>query len=435
MRTKSFIASLLLMPVLMGTSGGVQLLIKRQSAAEDKRFAVIDRTPGGRIFPLLEKAAAEHNEKTVDPETGVKTHARFLLENIPPSDADPSAVNVQRLELSNRVRAGEFWGFVEIGPDVLKKFSLFSWTKGTKPDTPEGGRYLRYQTNHPTYEQFPAWAQTQIFLAIMSLQSGIPARSLQTDKIPLLTREGLSQRDPITGRIVDPPLIHQVARFIIPGALAGLMLMVIMLSATPSMHGVVEEKMQRIAEVLLGSLPPFQLMMGKLIGLMGVSLTIAAVYLGGAYWAASYYGFTEFLPVPLLAWFVLFQVLAVLMYGSLFLAIGAAATDIKETQTLVMPVVLLACIPMFILSVAMEDPNRPLVVGTSFFPPVTPMLMMVRLAIPPGPPLWQPLLAVGLALAVTLACVYAAGRIFRVGILMQGKGARLAQLLQWIIRG
>ena len=62
-----------------------------------------------------------------------------------------------------------------------------------------------------------------------------------------------------------------------------LMLMVVMVGASPLVQSVLEEKMQRIAEVLLGSIPPFQLMMGKLLGTVGVSLTISAVYLGGAY--------------------------------------------------------------------------------------------------------------------------------------------------------
>jgi ABC-2 type transport system permease protein len=123
------------------------------------------------------------------------------------------------------------------------------------------------------------------------------------------------------------------------------------------------------------------------------------------------------------------------MYGSIFLAIGAAASDVKETQTLVLPVILLACIPMFVLRNALENPNHPLVVWTSFLPPVTPMLMMVRIAISPGPVWWQPWLSVTLAIATTIACVYAAGRIFRIGILMQGKGARFGQVLNWAFRG
>jgi ABC-2 type transport system permease protein len=96
---------------------------------------------------------------------------------------------------------------------------------------------------------------------------------------------------------------------------------------------------------------------------------------------------------------------------------------------------LVACIPMFILGNTLEDPNHPLVVATSFVPTATPMLMMARLAIPPGPPLWQPFVAVVFVLAVTVGCVWAAGRVFRVGILMQGKGAKLAQMVQWVFRG
>ncbi len=230
-------------------------------------------------------------------------------------------------------------------------------------------------------------------------------------------------------------MVHLIARFAVPAGLVALMFVIIMLSTQPAMQGVVEEKMQRIAEVLLGSIPPFQLMMGKLLGLLGVSLTVAAVYLGGAYWAAKEYNFLEFLPASTLMWYIVFQILAVFMYGSIFLAIGAAATEIKETQTLVMPVMLLACIPMFILGSALEDPNHPLVVGMSFFPTASPMLMMARLAIPPGPPTWQPLLAAVIVLALTIACVWAAARIFRVGILMQGKGAKLAQMFQWVFRG
>ncbi len=316
-----------------------------------------------------------------------------------------------------------------------------------KPRVPEEGeessgadprRYLRYQTNHPTYEAFPAWAERQLILAIAREQLGLLGMSskIEENVQPIrLQREGLTEWNPRTNTIVDPPIIQQVARFVIPAVFVALMFVIVMLASTPAMQGVVEEKMQRIAEVLLGSLRPFELMMGKLLGLMGVSLTVSAVYLAGAYWAAYHYDLTDLLPVPLLAWYVVFQMLAVLMYGSLFLAIGAAAADIKETQTLVMPVILVACIPMFILSQALEDPNSPLVVGTSFFPPVTPMLMLARIAIPPGPPVWQTMLAVALVLVVTTLCVYAAGRIFRVGILMQGKGAKLGQLLQWVFRG
>jgi len=200
------------------------------------------------------------------------------------------------------------------------------------------------------------------------------------------------------------------------------------------MQGVVEEKIQRIAEVLLGSVSPFQLMMGKLLGLVGVSLTMSGVYLGGGYWLAHHYGFARFVPVDLLLWFLLFQALAALMYGALFVAVGAACSDIRETQNLLLPVMLLAMAPMFVLTKVLTEPNGPVSTWMSFFPFATPMLMIVRLAVPPLP-LWQPVVGILVVLATTVLCVWIAGRIFRVGILMQGKGANIGQLVRWVVRG
>src|SRR5262249_10800663 len=148
---------------------------------------------------------------------------------------------------------------------------------------------------------------------------------------------------------------NRVAAVLAPGLIMVLMFMLVLMSATPLMQGVVEEKMQRIAEVLLGSVQPFQLMLGKLIGMAAVSLTIAAVYIGGAYWAAHHYGLAEHAPLSLVLWFILFQTLAALMYGSLFIAVGAACTDMRETQNLLWPVMLLASLPMFILGNVLRE--------------------------------------------------------------------------------
>jgi len=83
----------------------------------------------------------------------------------------------------------------------------------------------------------------------------------------------------------------------------------------------------------------------------------------------------------------------------------------------------------------LEEPNGPVATGLSFFPFATPSLMVARLGVPPGVPLWQPLAGTALVILSTVACVYAAGRIFRVGLLLQGKGADFAQLLRWVVRG
>jgi ABC-2 type transport system permease protein len=210
---------------------------------------------------------------------------------------------------------------------------------------------------------------------------------------------------------------------------------VVMLGAQPLMHSVMEEKTLRIAEVLLGSVRPFELMMGKLIGMVGVSLTVATVYLVGVYFALKQAHYDQYFPTDVIWWFIMYTVLAVLMFGSIFAAVGASVSDLKESQNLLTPVMLVAFAPMFVWMNVVREPNSTLSTVLSLFPTATPMLMIVRQVVPPGIPIWQPILGTVLVLLTTATFVWAAGRIFRVGILMQGKGAKISDMFRWLVRG
>jgi len=97
---------------------------------------------------------------------------------------------------------------------------------------------------------------------------------------------------------------------------------------------------------------------------------------------------------------------------------------------------LLATFPLFVWFNVIHEPNSSFAKWVSLIPTATPMLMIARLAVPPQSlPWWQPTLGVILTLVTTLFCVYAAGRIFRVGLLMQGKGARIGEMIKWVFRG
>jgi ABC-type Na+ efflux pump permease subunit len=176
-------------------------------------------------------------------------------------------------------------------------------------------------------------------------------------------------------------------------------------------------------------------MMGKLIGTVGVSLTLATLYMGGAFYALYQTGYGHLFPAHLVWWFVTFQCLAVLLYGSLFIAIGAAVSDLKESQNMLMPVMIIVVAPMFVWLNVIREPSATFSIVASLIPTATPMLMLMRQAVPPGVPLWQPLLGIVLVLATTGACVFVAGRIFRVGLLMQGKGASIGEMMRWVVRG
>jgi len=433
-RSKAFIVTLVLMPVLMGASVLVQIAFKRLEDTTEKTFAVVDRSPGGHIAEALQADVEMYNAHlTTDPKTGDRIHPAVRLEVVPPAGPDPDAILQQRADLSRRAESGELEAVVEIGPDV------YSLRTDPNPDAAGDSQVVRWQAKKPGEDFIARYLDRRINDSIQRQRfaaAGIDPARVQALQQPVPLRPtGLTRPNPQTGRPEDTAEERRLTNFFLPAILIGLMFVVIMIGATPAMQGIVEEKGQRIAEVLLGSVTPFQLMAGKLFGIVAVSSTMAAVYLGGGFVVAARYGLTDALTPGLVVCFLGFLLLALLIYGSLFIAIGAAAADIKDTQTLLMPVMLIACLPFFALGPILQEPNGRVALFCSFFPFATPMLLVAREAVPPGVPLWQMATGVALVLLTTLFCVWAAGRIFRVGILMQGKGARFGDMIRWVIRG
>ena len=208
---------------------------------------------------------------------------------------------------------------------------------------------------------------------------------------------------------------------------------VIMTSAPQLLNSVIEEKMSKISEVLLGSITPFELMAGKLMGNAGIALLTASLYLGGGFGVAAYHGYGDVVSPWLLAGLGLYLVLAIMLYGSLYMAVGAACNELKDAQSLMMPVMLLSMFPVFVWTAVLQNPSSPLSVGMSLFPPASPFLMLMRLALRPAPPAWQVGLSVVLTAATALFCVWAAGKIFRIGLLMQGKAPSFRELARWVM--
>jgi ABC-2 type transport system permease protein len=433
-RSKGFVLTLVLMPVLMGASAFVQYLFKRLEDTTEKWVAVVDRSPGGTVAQALAADAAFYNTHFItDPKTGDRTHPKIALEVVPPSPPDPGAVGRQRLELSKRVGAGEFEAVLEVGPDV------FEVRPDPSPELAEDAQVIRWQAKNPGETFISRYLERKANDAVQRHRfagAGYDPDRVRALQQPVPLRvTGLTRENRQTGQVEDAALQQRLANFFLPAVLIALMFMVTLIGATPAMQGIVEEKAQRIAEVLLGSVTPFQLMAGKLIGVVGVSLTMAAVYLVGGYVLAARFDLTDLLTPTLIAWFAVFLVLALLIYGSLFIAVGAAAGDIKDTQTLLMPVMLFAALPLFALGPIMMDPNGKVAVVCSAFPFATPMILVARESVPPGVPWWQMLAGIVLVLATTVLCVWAAGRVFRVGILMQGKGARFKDMVRWVLKG
>jgi ABC-2 type transport system permease protein len=429
-KTKAFLIGLLMMPLMMGGSIIVGALMAGRVDTKDKRIAVADYT--GRLFNALDAANRQRNEHVIFQGEGAARKQilpRFVFEKVETGSANVaggSDMQQLSLQLSNRIRKGELLAFVVIGPNVIDA--------GKDPGQPN----LNYYSNTPTYNDALQWITGVLNDQIQQLRlegAAIDSKVVRhlTQRVPV-GNLGLVETD-ASGKIISAVETNQVANFLVPFAMMFLMFMLIMSSTAPLLNSTLEEKTQRIAEVLLSSVSPFELMAGKLLGIMGVSLTMATVYLGGAYAALNRAGYVQFFPWQTVWWFVGFLSLAVLMYGSIFIAIGAGVSDMKEAQSMMTPVMLLVVSPMFVLQYVVREPASTLSLAMSLFPPATPMLMVIRQNVPPGIPVWQPLLGIALVVLTSLICVFAAGRIFRVGILMQGKGAKMSDMVKWALRG
>ena len=421
-RTKAFIISVVLAPVFMCGGLVAIILLENQVDTTDETIAVIDHS--GVILPAIEEAAQQHNDAVVhDPETGKKVRPAYVIEAITPGED----LDALRVELSERVEDKDLVAFIEIAENVLDP----------PPDAPDGR--IRYHSMDTVFDETRRWIGNPINERIRSIrlnEAGFDDEEVKSYfKWVSIENTGLVTMDEETGEVHQDEAISEGMAFGVPFALIIMMFMMIMTGAVPLIHSAMEEKTQRISEVLLGSVRPFELMMGKLVGNYCVSLTVALVYVIGAVVVSWRMEILDDLPLDLLPWFFVNTAAAIFMFGALCVAVGAACNDAKEAQSLTMPIMLPAIIPMMVWIPVLKEPLSNFSTWMSFIPPFTPALMLVRQATPGGIPAWQPWVGLVGVILITLLCVWAGGRIFRVGLLMQGKPPKIRDLIRWAIRG
>jgi ABC-2 type transport system permease protein len=410
-RSKAFLVSLFLMPVLMGGSIAAQKMAADHVDTETRKFAVIDAS--GQLYAGLA-------EKTRSRNWLGGLVARYMPEEVKVPAG--KSLDEVRLELSDRIRAKELFAFVELPADALTADGLVA-------------PRIRYYSDEPTYRDLARWIEHTVSEEVRAHR--LKAIGADPEVIAKLGRGldvealGLWQRSD-DGSVREAQRVDVVRTFVVPMVLMFIVFMIVVTGAPQLLNSVLEEKMSRISEVLLGSVTPFELMFGKLVGSAGVSLVLGTIYVAGGLTVAKYLGYGMVLPLSIMPWLVLYIVLAVFIFGSMYIAIGAACSELKDAQSLMMPVMLLTMLPILLWTMVLKSPNSEFSVAASLFPPATPFLMLLRQALHPGPPAWQLALSVVLTLGSTVVCVWAAGKIFRTGVLMQGKSASFGQMLRWV---
>ena len=238
-----------------------------------------------------------------------------------------------------------------------------------------------------------------------------------------------------------------------------LIYMMMIIYGTQVMRGVMEEKTNRIAEVIVSSVKPFQLMMGKIIGIGAVGLTQFAIWIiltvlmqlsiplffpdlldqvnntasqpGTASMAASVMEGVSSLPLLKIGFLFLFYFLGgYLTYASLFAAIGSVVSDDQQdAQQLMFPVLMPIILGFVIMTNAINDPNSSLAVFGSLFPLTSPIVMMGRITY--DIPWWELALSMALLIGCFLLFTWVTAKIYRTGILMYGKKPSWKEMIKW----
>ncbi len=398
-RSKSFLIGTLLGPALMSLFIVLPLLLANTGADNIRTVGVVDGSGG--ILPKLEAALAD----------GDHDNLTLLTFGGHGGDVD-EAVS----ELKDAVRAEDVDAGLVIDPDFIAsgKTTFFSQSVSAM--------VLRDDVFRPVLNRILREARFAKIDIPDSLYTYLSARTQWSSFT--INAEGGQEKQ------------NEEATFILAIALIMIIYMMVLIYGNHTLTAVIEEKSSRMVEVLLASVSPGNLMLGKVMGIGLAGLTQFAVWTV-AFFAMSQQGVSvgsfsldvHFLTPIILISFIMFFLLGFFLYATLYAGIGAMCNSVQDSQQFHGPLTMGLVLPMMLLSLVIRAPDSTVAVVLSMIPLFSPVLMFMRVCVE-TPPLWQiltswALLAVSIWLAARLA-----GKLFRMGILMYGSSPTWASLLR-----
>jgi ABC-type Na+ efflux pump permease subunit len=428
--TKAFVIGLLFLPVMLGVVIFVVNLMDDDDFRATGRIAIYD--PTGRV--------------TVE--------ARQVLR---------SGSMEQRLADSVRASGGAFAGAadameaLDLGPDfTLMQLSADADLESEKQfllQPPESGGLLALVEVHAnaigpavensdfgSYDLYTAPAIDQREMAAVNLllreaivNLRIEAFGFDRETVDRLMR--VAPGESITVTETEERDSIGGLNFILPAAFMFLLIIGIMGGGQGLMTSTIEEKSSRVVEVLLSAVSPMQLMAGKLFGYMGVSLLGMSIYLAVGLLILASFSLFGLLDSMLIVYLFIFFLIAFFTVGSFMMAIGAAVNELREAQSLMMPVTVMLMLPWFLWIPISRDPSSALSIAVSFIPPINTFGMLLRLSSTEPPPVWQVWLSIAIGVAFVYVAIWCAARVFRIGLLLTGKPPDFRTLWRWIRAG
>ncbi len=428
-RSKAFLFGLILAPILFGSGFIGVAVMKAKPDIAERRILVLDHT-GRAAASVCEAILAKSSKERNATPDGARKYPPYRCESEP---ADEGAIAAQRLALSERIRRREIFAFLEIGRDAVHP------PDAADPEKLPPASRVDYYSNASGIDETRGWLSGPVsdgMRAVRLAELGVDRARFAAILAPAAIQTmSLLARDPKTGAIQEAHKKNEIEEFAIPFVLMMMLAMMVLMSAGPMLGAVADDKQQRVFEMLLASASPFELMAGKMFAAVALTMTSSIFYITASLFVLQSMAMLGMAPLAVLPWFFIYMVADVMVLSSFAIAVGSACASPNDAQHLAMLVLAPTMIPLFLIAPILQAPSGGLATAMSFIPPFTPLIMLMRQAMPGGVPAWQPWVALVGVIAWTLFATWAAARIFRIAILVQGKTANVSQLLRWAVRG
>jgi ABC-type Na+ efflux pump permease subunit len=258
---------------------------------------------------------------------------------------------------------------------------------------------------------------------------------LEADGLNVARVRGLIERPQSVTKAVTKEgerATSEAAAILVPGAFMILLWISVFSAGQYLLAGTIEEKSNRVMEVLLSAVSPMQLMLGKILGKGAVGAVILGLYGGAGIAALLAFAMTHLIAWQSLIYLFVFFFIAYFTIACMMAAVGAAVTEVSEAQSLMGPIMMVLVIPMMLWMPILRNPNSMFAQVCSFVPLINPFVMVLRISGAEPIPVWQIPAAMAVGLATVAFMAWAAAKIFRIGVLMYGKPPNFATLVRWV---
>lgn len=396
-KTKAFIISMIITPIFIIAMAVLPGLLAQKGDEETKRIGLVDLTDS------IGTCVAESIKNQYKLENG---KPNYNIIEVPHNNESPDAL---RKRVDKMLFDGKFETYILIGKNVFNDGEC-EYRGANVSNIRDTERFSRNIKN----------AISEMILVQKGIEPSILKeinKSINLKSIKI-TEEGESKESGFLHTFFTSYI------FII------LLMMLIMLTGQMLIRSLVEEKSNRIIEILVSSCSPTELMAGKILGLSLLGLTQIVLWLVIGIGVSLSFSF-DLISLDNLILVLIYFLLGYLLYASVFVAIGSMSNTEQEAQQLTGYVSMLLVLPIVLAFSAVQDPNSSLIRILTFIPFLTPTFMILRIPIQ-LPPLWEIAATLSLLLVTITAVTWIAGKIFRTGILIYGKKPSPKELLRWI---